>query len=257
MSGFRAYHEFEGELFAGDEITLSADESRHLCGSLRAKNGDALSVFDLEGAVYSARIEDASQKSARVKILERIETRHTGGGVSLAICLPNSKVFDDILRQSVEAGARAVYPLFSENSQVRLDAKDLGRKHEKWRAKVIEAVKQSANFAPFYVAKAQGFEDFMKSAGEIFSLKYAASLEDDAQPLMRLLDADVKTGAEKICLLIGPEGDMSPKEYAAARLAGFKAANLGPNVMKCDTAALCALSVCLARLSTPEKGGNS
>jgi 16S rRNA (uracil1498-N3)-methyltransferase len=44
-------------------------------------------------------------------------------------------------------------------------------------------------------------------------------------------------------VLIGPEGDFTPAEYAAARAAGFLPVTLGPLVLRADTAALYALSI--------------
>jgi 16S rRNA (uracil1498-N3)-methyltransferase len=49
--------------------------------------------------------------------------------------------------------------------------------------------------------------------------------------------------ATKVCLLIGPEGGFSEKEYADANVAGFNAVSLGPRIMRTETAAIAAITI--------------
>ena len=43
--------------------------------------------------------------------------------------------------------------------------------------------------------------------------------------------------------LVGPEGDFTPEEMAVATAAGFVPVTLGPLVLRCVTAATCALGI--------------
>jgi 16S rRNA (uracil1498-N3)-methyltransferase len=47
----------------------------------------------------------------------------------------------------------------------------------------------------------------------------------------------------QILWLIGPEGDFSPAELAQALQSGFEPITLGPLVLRCETAAIYALSI--------------
>ncbi len=238
MSGFRAYYDFKLRLDVGDFAQLCEEESRHLCGALRARDGDMVDLFNLEGDFFHAEIIKADKKSTRVKLLSRIEVENVGTRVALAQCLPKGKTFDDILRQSVEVGASAIFPIMSRYSEVRLESRaDIEKKTQKWRQKLIEAIKQSANFFPFEIREPTDFETFIINSKD-YDLKIVASLEPDSKPILNLMRQ-----AQSACILIGPEGDMSAQEYARAREAGFLPAKLGKNVMKSETAALCSLSV--------------
>jgi 16S rRNA (uracil1498-N3)-methyltransferase len=55
--------------------------------------------------------------------------------------------------------------------------------------------------------------------------------------------AKTKAPTTKLCLLIGPEGGFSAKEYDDAEIAGFTAVSLGPRILRTETAALAALAV--------------
>ena len=250
MSGFRAYFNFSengAECAEGADVELSADESRHLCGSLRAVEADTVDLFDLSGNARRCRIVKASQKKCVVRLGPRLEAEEDKAKVYVAQCVPKGKVFDDIIRQSVEVGAAGVIPLLSRRSVFRADAGEAQKKCLKWEAHVVEEVKQSANFSKFEMRAPLGIEAFFEAGGE-FDFKFIASLQDGAEPVLSALESRV-CGAEfcgKVCLLVGPEGDFCAEEYAEASRRGYVPVCLGRNVMKCDTAALCFLSAAKA-----------
>ncbi len=250
MAGFRAYCDFtSGTNFislknGAGKLELSPEESRHLCGSLRAVKTDAVEAFDLDGNIFACEISEASQKRAVLNILSKVERAKSDSQIYIAQCLPKSKAFEEIIRQSVEVGAAGIIPLLSEHTLVRFsDNIDAEKKLKKWRVHIIEAVKQSANFSSFELPPPQGFKDFLADSGK-FDILIAASLRQNSKPILETLSEASKHLIRpfKACILIGPEGDLTESEYDAAESAGFKPVTLGGNVMKCDTAALCALS---------------
>jgi len=248
MAGFRAYCELAGlPREIGSLAELSPSESRHLCGSLRAKNGDVADLFDLSGNVARCEIVRADQKRAVLKIVGSVAAKPKASEVFIAQCLPKGKTFDDIIRQAVEVGAAGVFPLLSERVQVKIDPAEAGRKAEKWRLHVVEAVKQSANFAKFDLPPARKLADFLRESSSGFDLKIVASLREGSAPVGKILSQN--SGYKKACILIGPEGDLSCAEYDLAESFGFVPASLGDNVMKCDTAALFALSAAISAAS--------
>ena len=236
MAGFRAYYEDLRQARIGDTLRLSSDESRHLCGSLRAKDSDILAIFDLNGNAFEARMQKASAKSAEIVLLERIEIPQPKKRVTIAQCLPKGGTFETIIAQSVQLGITGIYPLISERTVVRLDQKEVQKKHAKWTQNVVEAVKQSANMAALELASISTLDTFLQNI-PANSLKIVASLErDKSRPLLEIFN-NAGVGFDEICILIGPEGDLSAREYSAAYEAGFIAADLGANVMKSEVAA--------------------
>lgn len=245
MSGFRAYFDFTKDNADG-LISLSADESRHLCGSLRARKGDAVDAFDLSGNIYSCTIEHPDTKSALLKIIQRVRPAKRQTQIWLLQCLPKGKTFDEIIRQCVELGAAGVIPILSRFSQVKIPPQELEKKRQKWLAQVIEAVKQSSNFDGFELPGAQTFEQALTETSD-FDLKIAASLEPDAKNISSVFKG-LKRTPKKVAVLIGPEGDMSADEYSLARNYGFAPVTLGKNVLKSNTAAVSTLSQVIAAL---------
>jgi 16S rRNA (uracil1498-N3)-methyltransferase len=74
------------------------------------------------------------------------------------------------------------------------------------------------------------------------------SLADGTQPLST---AVAKCPDSALLLLSGPEGGLSFKEDAQARIQGFAPVSLGPRVLRAETAALAAL---VAALHPPPPG---
>ena len=122
MSGFRAYFDFGSAAAEPRAITLSVEESNHLCGSLRAAEGDEADAFDLRGNIFKCRIARADKKRAQLEIIRRVPPAPRNVEISLVQCLPKGRTFDDIIRQCVEIGAARVYPAVSQFCQSRPDA---------------------------------------------------------------------------------------------------------------------------------------
>jgi 16S rRNA (uracil1498-N3)-methyltransferase len=79
-----------------------------------------------------------------------------------------------------------------------------------------------------------------------YELKLIASLQPGAQPLHAVLERfrQARGRPPRTALwLIGPEGDFTPAELSLARSCGFEGVTLGPLVLRCETAAIFALSV--------------
>ncbi len=248
MSGFRAYFENLKDAESGGALFLSAEESRHLCGALRAQKSDKVDVFDLSGTVLECEISAASPKKAELKILSKRGLKDGRTPIILAQCMPKGKTFDDIIKSAVQLGASAIVPIVSERTIVRFsNAKDRLSKLEKWRAQIVEAVKQSANMLALKIFEPVDFCDFIKRADFFIPagcVKIVASLDaENPEPMLSILEEKNPDGA---CVLIGPEGDLSKEEYKAAYLEGFVPATLGGNVMKSDVAACFSISVCSA-----------
>ncbi|MBI5143856.1 MAG: RNA methyltransferase, partial [Candidatus Omnitrophica bacterium] len=73
-----------------------------------------------------------------------------------------------------------------------------------------------------------------------YDLAIMAVLNDEA---IRLRDALSGFKGGKIAIAVGPEGDFTTDEVKRAKEANFKLVNLGPRVLKSDTAGLALLAI--------------
>ena len=97
----------------------------------------------------------------------------------------------------------------------------------------------------------QAVAPFIESAGN-YDLKLIASLQPGAKSLKTVLaafQAAQRRAPRKVLWLIGPEGDFTPAGMTLAQSHGFEPITLGPLVLRCETAAVYALSVLSYELS--------
>ncbi|MGE9295948.1 MAG: RsmE family RNA methyltransferase [Puniceicoccales bacterium] len=242
MAGFRSYYPV-GDLQAGALASLDAAESRHLTKALRARPGDAVTLFNGTGAAWEGVLESTGRETT-VRIESLLDIPSPQAQVTLAVAMLKGKAMDAVIKAAVELGAWQVVPLETAHTEVRLSGERAEGKREHWQTVANEAMKQSGNLAGLAVQSPQPLEKWL--VGEYaFGARLVASLEPDAAPILRC----VPPGAKSVVILIGPEGDFSPSEYAAIAGAGYTPASLGPHVLRAETACASALSAVLAHLA--------
>ena len=119
------------------------------------------------------------------------------------------------------------------------------KKIEKWQTAALEAAKQCGNAFLPEVTPVQNAAAFIAAARD-YDLKLIASLHPGAKSLKTVLTAfrtAQNRAPEKVLWLVGPEGDFTPAEMSMAQSAGFEPVTLGPLVLRCETAAIYALSI--------------
>jgi 16S rRNA (uracil1498-N3)-methyltransferase len=238
MPDFRSYA--PGAPLDAREIVLSADESNHLVRVHRARAGDPVVVFNGRGTEWDCECADTDRHAARLRVLQRREAPARTAEIYLGQALPKGKTLDAIVRKATELGAAGLFPLTTERTEVHLGEERRETKREKWEAAAVEAAKQSGNAFLPAIEEVQPLLRFLAGADR-FDLKLVGSLHPGAKPLKEILAT--AGPVSRAVWLIGPEGDFSPAEMEAALSAGFQPVTFGNTVLRCETAALFALSI--------------
>lgn len=226
------------------EITLSPEESHHLVTVNRAHTGDTVVAFDGRGTEWICELANDRKQAAVLKVRFLQKAKRLPYEITLGQALPKGASMDAIVRKATEIGAARIVPLESERTQVHFDGDRSDRKIEKWQTAALEAAKQCGN--PFLpeIAPVQNAMAFIEGSRG-YDLKLIASLQPGAKSLKAVLGACTGAGRipRKVLWLVGPEGDFTPAEMSASKSAGFEPITLGPLVLRCETAAVYALSV--------------
>jgi 16S rRNA (uracil1498-N3)-methyltransferase len=227
------------------EIILSADESHHLVNVNRARSGDTVVAFDGRGHEWICELIGDRKNAASLKVRFKQNLKPLPYEITLGQALPKGQFMDAIVRKATEIGATRIVPLESERTQVHLEADRSDKKIEKWQTAALEAAKQCGNPYVPEILPIQKAAAFMESARG-YDLKLIASLQPGAKSLKAVLAAfsnAQKRAPKKVLWLVGPEGDFTPAEMSLSQSAGFEPISLGPLVLRCETAAVYALSV--------------
>ncbi|CAI8223321.1 MAG: Ribosomal RNA small subunit methyltransferase E [Cryomorphaceae bacterium] len=212
-----------------DEIILSAEESKHATKVLRKKEGDILNFTDGKGAFYKAEIIVADSRKCRLKVVstEQKEKQHNYH-LHIAIApTKNMDRFEWFLEKATEIGIDEITPIICTHSERKKI------KTERCNRILLSAMKQSLKFHVPKLNEAMSLSDFIKQ--DYKGTKYIAHCEDGEKKELKRVN---KT--EKTIILIGPEGDFSPKEIELALQNQFKAVSLGTSRLRTETAGIIA-----------------
>jgi 16S rRNA (uracil1498-N3)-methyltransferase len=159
----------------------------------------------------------------------------SGLDIILAQGLLKGEKMDFVIQKATELGVTAIIPAVTERSQIRET-----RKHPRWKKIAEEASRQSGRTRVPEIFETCSFEDIFNCSA-LTSGKGIIFWEQAGEELSGILNR--LSVADKICLLIGPEGGFSEKEALSASAKGFLTATLGSRILRAETAAIAAVSV--------------
>lgn len=230
----------EQPLASGAAITLEQAPSRHLLGALRLRPGATLTVFNGVGGEYAATLVDSSSGMAHVRLGDHCDVdRESPLAIHLGMGIARGERMDWVVQKAVELGVATIVPLFSERSEVRLNAERAGKKHRHWRQVAISACEQCGRNLVPEIGEAVEFSAWLASASGP-----GLVLDPEARLGLGQLDRPVSA---PIRLLVGPEGGFTAAEIAAAISVGFTPVHLGPRILRTETAPLAVISAIQAR----------
>lgn len=215
---------------------LDENASHHLSRVLRVKKGDDVTLFNGEGGEYSAIITHIDKKGVSVKILSYSPREAESPiAIHLAQGIARGEKMDFIIQKAVELGVSKITPLITERCNVRLPNEREEKRLKHWQSVAISACEQSGrNRIPSILPPIALTEWVPKVESEqcfVLSPHVQAKLSPDLPPL------------SSITLLIGPEGGLSDQEVSYALQHGFLPLNLGPRVMRTETASIASLAI--------------
>ncbi len=230
-------------LNAADSLfCVEGEEARHALKVMRLRVGECCELFDGSGQAVRARIvATAGSSSMQLEVQEVLPPLPPVAGITLALAIPKGTNMDLIVQKAVELGVSRIVPLISERTIVRLDAAQAEAKALKWQRTVLEACKQCGVNSLPVVETPQPYACFL-ARQDLPPLRLQCALVPEARPLRERLEAGRAAGASEVALLIGPEGDFSPSEYAAGQAAGFLPVSLGPIILRVETAVFMAVA---------------
>ena len=230
------------ELFYAYEVSggiclLDADESAHCVRVLRHRVGDPVEVIDGLGSLYHCRLTVASPKEAQAAVVSREDGWHAHPYHLTVGCCPtkNNDRFEWFVEKATELGVDVIVPLIGERSERRVYKCDRARRI------ALSATKQSLKARIPEIAEPVSVKEFLAERSEESLRLIAYCFEDATAPRVSIQEALAGFSGSDVTVLIGPEGDFSPKEASLALAAGYIPIHLGPSRLRTETAAVTAV----------------
>jgi 16S rRNA (uracil1498-N3)-methyltransferase len=228
-------------------VELPPGTASHLAKVLRVRTGDELTLFSGDGREFVGSIESVrgSRVTAAVGNCTDVD-RESPFAVTLVQCVPRGDRMDFIVQKATELGVTRIVPVLSQRSVVRLDATQAESKAIHWRAVAVNACEQCGrNRLPVIEAPSALLNYLGGSTPTSPRLVLEPEMESSAAPL------DLDAAAE---IAIGPEGGFAADELDAFRIAGFARVQLGPRILRTETAAIAALTWLQTRFGDMKSG---
>ena len=236
---------------SSQQAVLTAGEAHHLLHVMRARPGAEVVLFDGSGAEFLARVESLGRSEVELTVVERREVnRELPQRITLGVALPKAQRQGWLVEKLVELGVARLVPLVTDHAAEPWREQSF----ERLRRAVIEASKQCGRNRLMEIAEASRLTDFLIAAADGFARfiahPYSAAEQSASDPVSVDLSAaeaaGTPEGGRDVFLAVGPEGGFTNEEIAEAQRCGWRSVDLGPRILRSETAAL-ALVATIAR----------
>ena len=218
--------QFYAQNLEGD-CALGQEEAVHCMRVLRKKVGDIISVTDGRGRRYDCEILRGDAKRVDLRILSvKEESKSWPYRITLVVApTKNGDRMSWLVEKAVEIGVDEIVfveTACSERKRVNID---------RLRRNAISAMNQSLKCRMPEISGMISLKEAVKLPGERF-FGYCS----DEIPRLDFVKT-YRKGAD-VVIMIGPEGDFTPKEVDFLMGEGFKPVTFGDERLRTETAAL-------------------
>lgn len=219
---------------AAKQFVLNEETSKHVAQVLRMQNGEQLLLTDGKGNLFIAEVVDDNRKKCVVKILSASTQPAPTKKITIAISLvKNSNRFEWFLEKATEIGVSEIIPLLCSRTEKQ------HFRHDRMKSILISAMLQSQQTWLPELHEPTKFTELLNQS--TVQQKFIAHCEEETskEQLVNKLSA---ISAERL-ILIGPEGDFTKDEIAAALQNNFLPVALGNTRLRTETAGVVAATL--------------
>jgi 16S rRNA (uracil1498-N3)-methyltransferase len=211
----------------GETLALDRDEAKHAMGVRRLGAGDGVTVFDGAGGIAQAAITGDRDRDGNplVRVTAAGRQERAGRDVVVGVAPPKGDRLSTLLDMLGQLGVTAIVPLDTRHGVVDAD----GINRTRAARILLEACKQSRSAWMPELRPAAALEAFVRDSaadGRTVLLAHPGGV-----PLLGVRP-------ERAAVAVGPEGGFAQQEVDAACAAGALAVDLGPTILRVETAAV-------------------
>ena len=232
------------ESISDNQITISGSDAFHIARALRMAVGDELTVCDEDGTEYLTKLARIRDDECIAEIIsEKAGSTESPVDITLFMAYPKGDKLETVVQKSVELGASHIVPFESSRCIKRPSADKADKINDRLSRIAEEAAKQCGRSKLPDVTKMIKFTELLAKIID-FDLALFCYEGKGAESLRKALESYGKDSG-KIAVIIGSEGGFSKEEAESIIEKGAKCVNLGPRILRCETAP----DYCLAAIS--------
>ena len=213
---------------AAQTVVLTGEEAKHAVRVKRLQPGQAVNLMNGNGLRLTGDVT-AAKRELHIRVTERVEVPRPSPALEVCSAVPKGPRSGDMLDGLSQAGADVWCPLetaFGVESPTPA-------KRDRWERISRESLKQCGRAWRMEI----GPDRTLAGACEPGAGLTVVIADASGEPY------EAAAGAERVRLLVGPEGGWREDELEFARAAGARACRFGPHVMRIETAAVVAAGI--------------
>ncbi len=225
--------------------TITAAQAEHLARVLRAKPGmkaDVVAGGRLFHSEIAAVAIDDERSEVRFNLLAEAEAE-PALPITLVLSIYKFDCMEWAIEKATELGAAAIAPVIARRTDKYL-ARSAEKRVERWRRIAHEAAQQSRRSDVPPIEDPVPLTERVSMASSAHRIVLAE--QERATTLRSLVNEAAEAAGDEMPALeiaIGPEGGWAPEEESLFNANSWRAATLGPRILRAETAAIAALSV--------------
>ena len=230
-------------LAVGQRLPLPEETANHLVRVMRLREGDGCVLFNGDGHDYAATLVAVGKREVQVRIdgAQAIDNE-SPLPITLLQGIARGEKMDLILQKATELGVSRIIPVNAERTEVKLDAARAEKRIAHWRSVVGSACGQSGRAR---IPAIDAPQSLAGAAAVLPEQTLRLTLDPLGEHRLASLPAAPANG---VVIAIGPEGGWSPRDRQQLADAGFQGLQLGPRILRTETAGLAAIAALQARL---------
>ena len=238
-----SYFIFDGVLECGQPFELKGEEARHVLKSRRMRSGEHFLIQDQNGQRFDAVLKSSGRDSLSF-VPENSVAVPQASALRLEIlqALPKEKALDWILQKTTELGVSRLDFFCGNHSPNSFHFSQQKRQLIRWQRIALEASKQCGRQHPPEIFCHESLEAALEILPECAN---SWILSPDCEESVCWNNLDTDTAQQQLFqrVLIGPEGGLHPDEFKLALRSGMRPVELGPRILRAETAAVSAVSI--------------
>jgi 16S rRNA (uracil1498-N3)-methyltransferase len=226
-----------------DEATavLTGAQAEHLARVLRAQPGMEADVV-AGGRVFHAEVAAVTPEEIRFNLIAELEA-DPALPVTLVVSVYKFDRMEWAIEKATELGVAVIAPVIARRTEKHL-AQAAEKRAERWRRIAHEAAQQSRRSDVPLIHAPEPLATRIRAAST--STRIVLAEQERTTTLRSALDeaiAQAQAEMPTLEIAIGPEGGWAPDEEALFDANGWRAASLGPRILRAETAAIAALAI--------------
>lgn len=222
--------------------TLVGPQAEHMARVLRAEPGMQADVV-AGGHVFHAEVAAVAPHEVRFNLIAELEA-DPALPITLVISVFKFDHMEWGIEKATELGVAAIAPVIARRTDKHL-AQAAEKRVERWRRIAHEAAKQARRSDVPVIHEPEPLAPRIRVPSTA-TMRTVLAEQERSTTLRAVIEESMEAAQNQMPTLelaFGPEGGWAPEEEALFDASGWRAASLGPRILRAETAAIAALAV--------------